>query len=83
MTVEDKTTLAGSTVYFYDENNQDDKYNTADYRTITTNDLDASDTNELFMRTNANGVYGQSAGNDKIVSENTVTGSGTYNITVF
>lgn len=83
LTVEDKTTLAGSTVYFYDENNQADKYNTADYRTITTNDLDASDTNELFMRTNANGVYGQSAGNDKITSTNTVTGSGTYNITVF
>ena len=79
LTVEDKTTLAGSTVYFYDENNQAEKYNTADYRTITTNDLDASDTNELFMRTNANGVYGQSAGNDKITSTNTVTGSGTYN----
>lgn len=83
LTVEDKTTLAGSTVYFYDENNQAEKYNTADYRTITTNDLGASDTNELFMRTNANGVYGQSAGNDKITSTNTVTGSGTYNITVF
>lgn len=83
LTVEDKTTLAGSTVYFYDENNQAEKYNTADYRTITTNDLDASDTNELFMRTNANGVYGQSAGNDKITSTNTVTGSGAYNITVF
>ena len=83
LTVEDKTTLAGSTVYFYDENNQAEKYNTADYRTITTNDLDASDTNELFMRTNANGVYGQSAGNDKITSTNTVTGRGTYNITVF
>ena len=36
LTVEDKTTLAGSTVYFYDENNQAEKYNTADYRTITT-----------------------------------------------
>lgn len=83
LTVEDKTTLVGSTVYFYDENNQAEKYNTADYRTITTNDLDASDTNELFMRTNANGVYGQSAGNDKITSTNTVTGGGTYNITVF
>ena len=83
LTVEDKTTLAGSTVYFYDENNQAEKYNTADYRTITTNDLDASDTNELFMRTNANGVYGQSVGNDKITSTNIVTGSGTYNITVF
>ena len=83
LTVEDKTTLDGSTVYFYDENNQAEKYNTADYRTITTNELDASNTNELFMRTNANGVYGQSAGNDKITSENTVTGSGTYNITVF
>lgn len=83
LTVADKTTLRGSTVYFYDENNQAEKYNTADYRTITTNDLDASDTNELFMRTNANGVYGQSAGNDKITSTNTVTGSGTYNITVF
>lgn len=39
LTVADKTTLKGSTVYFYDENNQADKYNTADYRTITTNDL--------------------------------------------
>ena len=66
LTVEDKTTLDGSTVYFYDENNQADKYNTADYRTITTNDLAASGTNELFMRTNANGVYGQSAGNIKL-----------------
>ena len=83
LTVADKTTLKGSTVYFYDENNQADKYNTADYRTITTNDLDASGTNELFMRTNANGVYGQSAGNDKIISTNTATGKGTYNITVF
>ena len=34
-------------------------------------------------RTNANGVYGQSAGNDKITSENTAIGEGTYNITVF
>lgn len=83
LTVADKTTLKGSTVYFYDENNQADKYNTADYRTITTNDLDAFGTNELFMRTNANGVYGQSAGNDKIISTNTATGKGTYNITVF
>lgn len=83
LTVADKTTLKGSTVYFYDENNQADKYNTADYRTITTNDLDASGTNELFMRTNANGVYGQSAGNDKIISTSTATGKGTYNITVF
>ena len=83
LTVADKTTLKGSTVYFYDENNQADKYNTADYRTITTKDLDASGTNELFMRTNANGVYGQSAGNDKIISTNTATGKGTYNITVF
>ena len=83
LTVADKTTMTGSTVYFYDENNQDDKYNTADYRTITTKDLEASGTNEFFMRTNANGVYGQSEGNDKITSTNTVTGSGTYNITVF
>ena len=83
LTVADTTTLKGSTVYFYDDNDQADKYNTADYRTITTDKLSASGTNELFMRTNANGVYGQSAGNDKIVSENTVTGSGTYDITVF
>lgn len=81
--IADKTTLAGSTVYFYDENNQDDKYNTADYRTISTQDMEASGNNELFMRTNANGVYGQSAGNDKITSENTAIGEGTYNITVF
>ena len=83
LTVADKTTLKGSTVYFYDENNQDDKYNTADYRTISTQDMEASGNNELFMRTNANGVYGQSAGNDKITSENTAIGEGTYNITVF
>lgn len=83
LTVADKTTLKGSTVYFYDYNDQADKYNTADYRTITTNDLDASGTNELFMRTNANGAYGQSVGNDQIVSENAATGSGTYDITVF
>ena len=81
--VADKTTLAGSAVYFYDENNQEDKYNGTDYRTINTNDLDASGTNDFFMRTNANGVYDQSAGNDKIISTNTATGSGTYNITVF
>lgn len=83
LTVADKTTLAGSNVYFYDENNQADKYNTADYRTITTKDMTATGTNELFMRTNANGVYGQSAGNDKIVSTNTATGGGIYDITVF
>lgn len=83
LTVADTTTLEGSTVYFYDDNNQADKYNTADYRTITTDKLSASGTNELFMRTNANGVYGQSAGNDKIVSTNTAIGSGTYDITVF
>ena len=45
--------------------------------------MEASGNNELFMRTNANGVYGQSAGNDKITSENTAIGEGTYNITVF
>ena len=83
LTVADETTMAGSTVYFYDGKNQTDKYNGTDYRTITTQDLAASGTNELFMRTNANGAYGQSAGNDQIVSENTVTGSGTYDITVF
>ena len=83
LTVADTTTLKGSTVYFYDDNDQADKYNTADYRTITTDKLSASGTNELFMRTNANGVYGQSAGNDKIVSANTATGSSTYDITVF
>ena len=81
--VADKTTLAGSAVYFYDDNNQEDKYNGTDYRTINTNDLDASGTNDFFMRTNANGVYDQSAGNDKIISTNTATGKGTYNITVF
>ncbi len=83
LTVADTTTMKTSTVYFYDDNNQADKYNTVDYRTITTKDLNASGTNELFMRTNANGVYGQSAGNDKIISTNTATGSGTYDITVF
>ena len=36
-----------------------------------------------YTHLNANGVYGQSAGNDKITSTNTVTGGGTYNITVF
>ena len=83
LTVADTTTMKTSTVYFYDDNNQADKYNTVDYRTITTKDLNASGTNELFMRTNANGVYGQSAGNDKIVSTNIATGNGTYDITVF
>lgn len=83
LTVADKTTLAGSNVYFYDDKNQADKYNGTDYRTITSKDLTATGTNELFMRTNANGVYGQSAGNDKITSTNTATGNGTYNITVF
>lgn len=36
LTVADTTTMKTSTVYFYDDNNQADKYNTADYRTITT-----------------------------------------------
>lgn len=83
LTVADKTTLAGSSVYFFDDKNQADKYNSTDYRTIITKDLEATGTNGLFMRTNANGVYGQSAGNDKITSTNTATGNGTYNITVF
>ena len=83
LTVAATTTMNGSTVYFYDDKNQTDKYNGTDYRTITTQDLAASGTNELFMRTNANGAYGQSAGNDQIVSENTAAGSGTYDITVF
>lgn len=83
LTVADKTTLAGSSVYFFDDKNQADKYNGTDYRTIITKDLEATGTNGLFMRTNANGVYGQSAGNDKITSTNTATGNGTYNITVF
>lgn len=46
--VADKTTLAGSTVYFYDENNQDDKYNTADYRTISTQDMAGSGNNRAL-----------------------------------
>ena len=77
------TVLDGSSVYFFDDKNQADKYNGTDYRTIITKDLEATGTNGLFMRTNANGVYGQSAGNDKITSTNTATGNGTYNITVF
>lgn len=83
LTVTDNTTLDGSSVYFFDDKNQADKYNGTYYRTIDTKDLTATGTNELFMRTNANGVYGQSVGNDKITSTNTATGSGTYNITVF
>ncbi|WP_455654469.1 autotransporter outer membrane beta-barrel domain-containing protein [Phascolarctobacterium sp.] len=85
LTVADKTSLKGSTVYFYNENDQADKYNTfKDYRTISTKDLDASDTNEFFMRTNATGAYGGTAGEgDKIVSTNTATGNGTYEISVF
>ena len=82
------TVLDGSSVYFFDDNNQADKYNGTDYRTIDTKDLTATGTNELFMRTNANGVYGQAAGSDQIFvsaegGSTTATGSGTYNITVF
>ena len=82
------TVLDGSRVYFFDDNNQADKYNGIDYRTIDTKDLTATGTNDLFMRTNANGVYGQAAGSDQIIvskegGSTTATGSGTYNITVF
>lgn len=82
------TVLNGSSVYFFDDNNQADKYNGTDYRKIDTKDLTATGTNDLFMRTNANGVYGQAAGSDQILvspdgGSTTATGSGTYNITVF
>lgn len=82
------TVLNGSSVYFFDDNNQADKYNGTDYRTIDTKDLTATGTNDLFMRTNANGVYGQAVGSDQILvsaegGSTTATGNGTYNITVF
>jgi len=78
------TTLNNSTVYFYDDSNMADKYNATSYRTLQTNDMNAQGTNSLFMRTNANGVYGGTAGTgDLIKSFNTVTGDGTYNISVF
>ncbi|MEA5091679.1 hypothetical protein SDC9_40077 [bioreactor metagenome] len=82
--VSNATTLNNSTVYFYDDSNMKDKYNATSYRTFQTNDMDAQGTNGLFMRTNANGVYGGTAGTGDVISSfNTVTGGGTYNISVF
>jgi outer membrane autotransporter protein len=78
------TTLADSTVYFYDANDLADKYNAISYRTLTTDNLTASGTDTLFMRTNANGLYGGTlASGDEIISNNAVTGNGTYNISIF
>ena len=84
LVTDDTLTLEGSTVYFYDEKNLEDRYNALQYRTIDAYDIKATGTNAFFMRTNANGVYGQSAGNDQIISDDSVvTGNGTYDITVF
>ena len=85
LTVDDKTTLNNSKVYFFDDNNDADKYNAAGtYRTLETEDLVTTGTNELFMRTNVNGAYGGAAAKgDQITSANAGTGDGKYNITVF
>ena len=83
--IADETILNNSKVYFFDDNNDADKYNAAGtYRTLETEDLVTTGTNELFMRTNVNGAYGGAAAKgDQITSANAETGDGKYNITVF
>lgn len=83
--IADETILNNSKVYFFDDNNDADKYNAAGtYRTLETEDLVTTGTNELFMRTNVNGAYGGAAAKgDQITSANAGTGDGKYNITVF
>ena len=87
LTVADITTMDGSTVYFYDGKNLEDRYNAAlstDYRTISMEELEVSGDNKLFMRTNANGVYGgQAAQGDKITAGAGGSGSGKLTLTVF
>lgn len=93
------TKLDGTTVYFYDENNLEDKYNntaaadgsysdTGVYRTINTKNLWTQGSNTLYMRTNVNGVYGGAANSgDQIDSENNAQNSdvsnGSYTVNVF
>lgn len=80
---EDTIILNGSKIYFYDEQNQLDKYNAAaDFRTIDAYDVDSTGTNDIFMRTNVNGAYGGTEGGD-LFSASGDKGNGTYNITVF
>lgn len=75
--------LNGTKIYFYDEQNQLDKYNAAtDFRKIDAYDVDSTGTNDIFMRTNVNGAYGGTAGGD-LFSASGDKGDGTYNITVF
>lgn len=80
---EDTILLNGTKIYFYDEQNQLDKYNAAaDFRTIDAYDVDSAGTNDIFMRTNVNGAYGGTEGGD-LFSASGDKGNGTYNITVF
>lgn len=80
---EDTILLNGTKIYFYDEQNQLDKYNAAtDFRTIDAYDVDSTGTNDIFMRTNVNGAYGGTEGGD-LFSASGDKGDGTYNITVF
>ena len=88
LTVAAITTMDGSTVYFYDDKNLEDRYNAAlstDYRTISTDKLEVSgDDSKLFMRTNANGVYGGTATQgDKITAGAGGSGSGKLTLAVF
>lgn len=80
---EDTIILNNSKIYFYDEQNQLDKYNAAtDFRMIDAYDVNSIGTNDIFMRTNVNGVYGGTEDGD-LFSAGGDNGSGTYNITVF
>lgn len=80
---EDTIILNGSKIYFYDEQNQLDKYNAAtDFRMIDAYDVNSTGTNDIFMRTNVNGVYGGTEDGDLFIAGGD-NGSGTYNITVF
>lgn len=83
LVTEDTILLNGTKIYFYDEQNQLDKYNAAtDFRTIDAYDVDSTGTNDIFMRTNVNGAYGGTEGGD-LFSASGDKGDGTYNITVF
>lgn len=85
LVTEDTILLNGTKIYFYDEQNQLDKYNAvSDFRTINAYDVDSTGTNDIFMRTNVNGAYGTDgvAGSDFFDASGD-KGDGTYNITVF
>lgn len=85
LVIEDTILLNGTKIYFYDEQNQLDKYNAvSDFRTINAYDVDSTGTNDIFMRTNVNGAYGTDgvAGSDFFDASGD-KGDGTYNITVF